>query len=112
MALVFHELATSRPLERSVQATKITLKWIAMHSDQELTVYNALLLIAPTRWDGFRRQSAKCDPLGGGVWMCEVEYGWSAQTLDSPDQPPQNDPGAPLGPEWRFDGTGGTSHIT
>lgn len=111
MALNFYELAQSRPLERAIPSASITLKWVAMHAAGENVVYAALLnLVAPPRWDGLPRSKVKLDPRGGGVWMCDVEYAWGAQTQDSPEGGSPS-PAGPLGPEWQIDGTAGTTHL-
>lgn len=112
MALNFYELAQSRPVERAITSASVTLKWIAMYSTNENVVYAALLLVAPTRWDNLRRSKITLDPQGGGVWMCAVEYAWTAQTQDAPDTPPNPDANTPLGAEWSFDGAAQTVHVT
>lgn len=112
MALNFHELAHSRPVERAIPSASVTLKWIALYSYDEKAVYTGLQLVAPTRWDGLRRSKITLDPQGGGVWFGSVEYAWTAQTQGSPDAPPNPAGGDPLGPEWSFDGTAADVHIT
>lgn len=113
MALNFHELADSRPVERTFQSASVTRRWIALHSLNESAVYTALLaLVAPVRYDNLRRSKVGLTPKGGGVWYCEVEYAWQATTQGSSDTPPNPDPQAPLGAEWSFDSSVGTVHIT
>jgi hypothetical protein len=104
MALNFYEDAMSRDVERTVDDGSVTLIWTALYSMSEVTVYNALVLLAPLTWDGFNRQQIKVSPLGGGVWRCTVVYGLYKQDI--------TDDTDPLGPEFQFDTTGGNVHIT
>ena len=55
-----------------------------------------------------RRSDYRIRPKGIGHWFCEVDYKWNAQTQD----PEQHDPAKPIGPEWTFDTTAATTHIT
>lgn len=76
-------------------------------------VATGLLLVAPKVRDGLRRQSYNLQPLGGGVWMCEVKYGWqSSQADDDPDKTETPDEETLLGPEYNFDIGVQTVHIT
>lgn len=123
MALNFYELAKSRPVDRSVESISETLKFIGMYSTDENAVAAGLLAVSPTIYNTLRRQRYKLEPLGAGVWMCDVEYAWNA--LTQPDSPSDLNPadGTPpsnptytddtnLGPEWGFDITAGQVHIT
>ncbi len=80
-----------------------------MYSNDQAAVYNATLLVAPRLYGGYRRQQIRCEPRGAGVWNVEVQYGWTAQTLDDVDPPEDLDP---LGPEYSFDINAENLHIT
>jgi hypothetical protein len=113
MSVVLYELANSRPFERTVDSGSVTRKWIARGSDNENAIATALLLVAPKVWDTLRRTKYGAEPLGGGIWMCTVEYSWSANTADTePEEPDDQNDNTDLGPESSFDITAGTAHIT
>lgn len=114
MALNFYELAKSRAVDQSVDSVSELLKFIAMYSASENAVVAGLLTTAPAVYNGLRRQRYRAEPLGAGVWMCDVEYGWNALTAtNSPAEefPPVTDD-TNLGPEFGFDITAGNVHIT
>lgn len=109
MPLRVVELAKSREIEQSVDSKSIVLNFVAYWSNDENAVATALLLVAPVYRDGLRRNEYKCHPQGGGVWHCDVTYSWNAITTDAPATPGDN---TNLGPEFSFDTTAGTAHIT
>lgn len=113
MPLSLYELANSRPIERTVDSGSETRKWIALYSNDQNAVAAALLIVAPKVWDTLRRTKYRCEPQGGGVWMCDVEYSWSADTqTDDPEDPKDPTDDSNLGPESSFDLTAATAHIT
>ncbi len=113
MSIVLYELANSRPFDRSVDDGKVTRKWIATGSQLENEIAAALLVVAPTTWDTLRRTRYGADPLGGGTWMCSVEYSWSANTAtEDPEDPADPTDDTELGPESSFDITAATAHVT
>lgn len=113
MAIGIHELATSRGVDRTVDNISEPRKWIAWGSNDQNAVTTVLLATAPLRADGLRRTRFKVDPQGGGVWMCEVEYSWSANSAgDDTDNPEDPNDDTELGPESSFDLTAGSAHIT
>jgi hypothetical protein len=113
MAIAFYELAGSRPVDRSVDSASVVRKWIATGSADENAVATALLLQAPSIYDTLPRTSFKLDPLGGGIWMCDVTYSLNANTqTDDPDTPEDPNDNTELGPESSFDLTAGSAHIT
>lgn len=112
MALRLYELANSRAANRTADTATVSRSWIAMYSPSHETVYAATLVVAPPRFSGYRRQKIDVKPSGGGVWMCEVEYGFSAQTTDANDQPQTPSEQSSLGPEFSFDATAQQVHIT
>jgi len=112
MALNLYELATSREEERAVDSAGITLKWIALFSTDHAAVYVATLIVAPPSFEGYRRQKVRCEPQTGGVWMCTVEYGFSAETQTEDPEPPETpDESKPLGPDYAIDITAAQVHI-
>ena len=112
MALNFYELAISRTVTRAVDSASVTLKWIAMYSLDENAVATGLLAVAPLTWDSLKRYNFKLEPLGAGVWMCDVEYAFNPLTqTDTPGSFPTPDDSTALGPEFGFDLTAGQAHI-
>lgn len=113
MAIGIHELMNSRDVDRTVDNITEPRRWIAYGSLDQNAIVAKLLTVAPIRADGLRRTRFNAKHQGGGVWMCEVEYGWSANSAGD-DLDEQTDPNddTELGPESSFDLTGGTAHIT
>lgn len=111
---------------------KLDVHFLAYRSDAvdeiALAVYNASSLTE----EGFPRewQGRKIDHLGGGVWKFVVPYGvgdYPVQAVPGapaagggggaggtppPPPPPMPQDNDPLGRNWDFDFTGGTTHIT
>lgn len=113
MSLAYYELAHSRPIERTVDTATETLKFVALYSMDERVVYTGLLLVAPIRRNGLPRQKISCDPQKGGVWFCDVQYGFGplTQTDDAPENTDPTDDTL-LGPEYSFDVTAKQIHVT
>lgn len=113
MALRLYELADSREAQRTLDSASVTRRWIAMYSASHDQVYAATLAVAPQRFSGFRRTKVSCKPQKGRVWISEVEYSFSVQNVDGP-QDGQQSPGdnASLGPEFNFDTTAQQVHVT
>jgi hypothetical protein len=112
VALNVYELARSRPLSRDVEAATLTLKFLAMYSSSETDVYGAVLAAAPTALDGYPRVGQRCEPMGAGVWACEVSYAFSQLSLDATPRAAPGE-GDPLGPEYSgIDITAGQVHVT
>lgn len=113
MALNFYELKDSRPLDRTVSSASVSLKHIGMYSTDETAVYAAYKALTGSVFDGLPRQRIRCDPQGAGVWLCEAEFGFSANTqTDSPDAPVAPDDTTNLGPTMSFDITAQQVHVT
>ena len=124
---VFREQRESRPFNVGAGVATATLKYMALRSDNEGEVLQAIRDNAPLLFSGLYRMSAKATPEGGGVWSCEVEYGLPTDGSSRSELPtPATDPGggpeppaqpepdqyAPIGPEFSFSTTGGTRKIT
>lgn len=107
MSLTFIETQKSRQVVGSLSEAKLRREWIALRSMNEVVVKNALLLEAGTIFDGLPYSSHKADPLGGGVWLCEVMYEFRI-----PEAPENQDDDEALGPSYAVDITAGTQHIT
>lgn len=112
MALRLFELADSRPAKRTADTASVSRSWIAMYSSNHEAVYRATLIVAPARFSGYRRMTIDVKPQRGGVWLCEVEYGFTAQTTDADDQPQSPTETTSLGPEFGFDTSAQQVHIT
>lgn len=113
MALKYYELADSRDASRSTESMDVVLKFLAMYGDDENTIATGLLLVAPKRRSGLPRVSFKCSPMGGRIWTCEVRYGWNANVADNdPDDDDEPNDETILGPEYSFDISASTVHVT
>lgn len=117
MALNFYEREDSRAFNRTVNNAKETLHFIALYTLDEDAVYATALIFGPIVWDGLPRQALDAKPLGGGIWDVSIEYGFSSETQNDKDDPEANDKNepddsTPLGPEFDFDITAQSVHIT
>lgn len=111
MPIYLYELANSRAVDQSVDTASVVRKWVATGSQDEDAIADSLLLLAPRRWRNLPRTKYGLEPLGGGNWMCTVDYSLSANT-DDPETPDDPDDSTDLGPESSFDLSAGTAHIT
>lgn len=107
MALVFIETQKSRQVVGSFTDSKLRREWVALRSTNEVLVKAGLLAEAGSVFDGLPYASHKADPLGGGVWLCEVMYEFRI-----PESPANQDDDEALGPSYAVDITAGTQHIT
>jgi hypothetical protein len=105
--LVFIETQKSRQVTGSVTDSKLRREWVALRHTDEAVVNAELLAIAGPSFDGLPYSSHKIDPLGGGVWLCEVMYEFRI-----PDAPENQDDTEALGPSYAVDITAGSQHIT
>lgn len=127
MALsVFRELVSSRSLSEETRSGTISSEWMLGQSSDEQEVYAELLAGTPPFYGILQRKRISLTPLGGGWWTGRVEYGPSeGQAVDAANAggdgglggqggsaPAEPGPNDPLGFEFSFDTTGGTSHIT
>jgi hypothetical protein len=111
MALNFYELAKSRPITRSVNSASVAIQYIAMFSSDETAVYNGLVSLSSVYYDNLPINSIKADPQGGGVWLCTVEYSFSAEN-QQPQSEETPDDSTNLGPQYSWDLSAGQVHIT
>lgn len=109
MSIVVYELAKSRKNSVSADSSDMTLSFVAMGSTDNVLIRAAVMAVSPRRYLGLRRQKVECDPQGAGYWLCDAVYGFQLATADDDSDPP--DPEL-IGPEWAFDTTGGTQHLT
>lgn len=107
MSLVFIETQKSRQVTGTVSEAKLRREWVALRSMNESVVTTALLATAGTIFDGLPYASHKADPLGGGVWLCEVMYEFKI-----PEAAENQDDDEALGPSYAVDITAGSQHIT
>ncbi len=90
------EAHNSRSFEYGAQGGRLTWRGNLWHSDDEVEVYEYVAEETPLVLAGFIRQNIRPEPVGGGVWAVEVEYGTSG--VGGGDQPvgaPALDPTAP-----------------
>ena len=107
MSLVFIETQKSRQVTGSVTDSKLRREWVALRSTDETVVTAALLATAGSIFEGLPYSSHKADPLGGGVWLCEVLYEFRIQAAAE-----NQDDDEALGPAYAVDITAGSQHIT
>lgn len=112
MAILLYEREDSRPISRTVNSAKEKLHFIAKGSTDQAAIYVAMLLYSPLIWDGLWRQGVDVTPLGAGVWDCWAEYAFSAESQGEIDPRDEPDDTTILGPEFDFDITAQTAHIT
>lgn len=121
MAIKVYELATSRQRTISWDGADTALEFIASGSTNDALIYPAVIALSPKTYTvlgptGFpvrlRRKDVTLDPLGADYWKAAVAYGFQAGTADDLSDEPDFDDTAHLGPEWNFETTGGTQHIT
>jgi hypothetical protein len=113
MAVTVIESARSREPKRSVEGATIPLRWVAWGSIDHEEVYAAIALNSPDVFDTYQLREISCVPQGGGVWLCESLYGFGPELLtDTPTTPLTPVLDSPLGPDYTFDLTAKTAHIT
>lgn len=115
--------------ERSWDGTnRLVTKWIVYRSDDEAEVLLAVLNGTPDYIGSFTREAKNIgrQDVGGGVWSVTVPYGvGDVPSTELPGSvappgggepgkpaPPQPENNAPVGPEWTWVTSGGTTHIT
>jgi hypothetical protein len=98
-----------------------TLRYLVTDAADEATAVAAINAVVPSTWNGLWFLNTEAEEEGDGLWRGSSNYGIPAAGQVVPGQggvsPPPPPPPAPaatdaLGPEWSFDTTGGTSHIT
>lgn len=135
------ELRGSPRLEVSSKNPRATANWIVVgiHDSEEMD--EEVRANTPSTLLGMSRLDYSASPQGGGVWFIDVSYGISPdgstlgddvlsnQTFPTtpdpfpgvgdptsmtpdPSAPSQQDTTEAIGPEFSFDSTGGTTHIT
>lgn len=107
MSLVFIETQKSRQVVGNTSEAKLRREWVALRSMDQTLVKAGLLTTAGSIFQGLPYASHKADPLGGGVWLCEVMYEFRI-----PDAPENQDDDEALGPSYAVDITAGSQHIT
>lgn len=126
MAVVFQEEAKSRSFTRTVDGTKLTLRYVCYGTDNELTLYDAARSDLPTFFDGLIRTAiGPAEFLGGRFATITIEYGSgkfagdaAGREVPAGETPPDLPPSASLGEDdaipatLSFTTVGGTSHIT
>ena len=113
MAITLNEHAESRRIALTTAGEGQRLRWHARGSTDQAAIKAALLAAAPATWDGLTFVGADATPYpGGGHWDCTADYAYSpeeAQGVKALTEPTATDP---LGPEFEFDLTAQTAHIT
>ena len=98
-----------------------TLRYLVTDAADEATAVAAIEAVVPSTWNGLWFLNTEAEEEGNGVWRGSANYGIPTGGSVVPGQggvsPPPPPPPAPaatdaLGPEWSFDTTGGTQHIT
>ncbi len=79
------EAHNSRSVEYGAQGGRLTWRGTLWHSDDEVEVYEYVAENTELVLAGFIRQNIRPEPVGGGVWAVEVEYGTFG--LGGGDQP-------------------------
>jgi len=95
-------------------SVSMQLTAIGAAADDDQDIYSAILTATPRVYTGLRRRRVTIDPVGGGVWNVQVEYGLDLGDPQSVTGTPPAEPALsdPLGAEFTFDTTGQTIHIT
>ena len=117
---IIYELAESRSVSVGSTTRSLTLSWIVTGTASEDAAYLLVLAATLPAVGRLTRTDVKLDPKGGGVWLAEVTYSpadpASAVVPDGqapdPPQPQAPEPTDPMGPQYGFDTTGQTVHIT
>lgn len=113
MPITFAESSDSRRMALSVQGEGQRLRFTAFGSTDEVAVRAAFIALMPETWDDLTFVGADINPhLNSGLWDCTADYAFSAEraagvrtlTIPAADDP--------LGPEFEFDLTAQTAHIT
>jgi len=113
MTIAFAEHAESRAVSLTVQGEGQRLRFVGSNSLDEAAVRAAFLALMPEAWNDLTFVGAELKPLGNsGWWDCVADYAYSAEraagvrtlTIPGVDDP--------LGPEFEFDLTAQTAHIT
>ncbi|MGL5097512.1 MAG: hypothetical protein ACRDD1_18135 [Planctomycetia bacterium] len=119
MSVTIYEVLDSGAFSISKSGSSVEVKAVAAATivdDNSVAVELAIRLWAPAASFGLALLDYKADPIGGGLWMCSITYGPQESTPADPADPGTNEPepdlAAPLGAEWSFTTTGGTTHIT
>lgn len=112
MSILFVEREDSRKINRTVNSAKETLHFLGTGSIDQDAMYAAALTYAPLIFDFFFRQSIDLTPLGAGYWDVTVDYGFSAESQGESEDKETPDDSTALGPEFDFDITAQTAHIT
>ncbi len=116
MAVRVTEKPQSRNRVGEERSGSVTMLFTAIGTtaDDDLDIYPAILAATPRVYTGLRRRRVTIDPVGGGVWNVQVEYGLDLGEPQSVAGTPPAEPALsdPLGAEFTFDTTGQTIHIT
>ena len=120
MALEIFEAARSRPLMVGVGQGSIDCAFLIRGSEDEALVWSFLHANTPAVYLGLWKQSVSVDPQGGGFWNGTVKYGLPTGKDFSTGEGGGSGGNTPaeyadsdiLGPEFSWDTTGGTQHIT
>lgn len=111
---VFRERDPSRPFTVSNDGADITLHYFCSGTADAEEV-RELALVNTTRRFGFLvRKEVTAEPQGGGLWYVGVAYGVGTQPLgtEPPDQPAAPSDDDPMGPDFSFEISAETVHIT
>lgn len=112
MSITIVEREDSRQMNRTVNSAKEKLHFLGGGSTDQNAMFAAALLYSPLIFDGYFRQEMDVKPLGAGLWDIWVDYGFSAESQGEVEDKEEHDDTTVLGPEFDFDITAQTAHIT
>lgn len=122
MAGTAYETWDSRQFRLGEGGPTMALKFVVVGAASELDADATIRNQVPALADGLWLLNVEATPKGAGVWEGTANYGIPKDGATAPGQsnasppppqpPPPPNPDAPLGPEWSFDTTQGTVHLT
>lgn len=120
MAFVIWETHDSRSARLAFDSQSATLEFVGGVTLNDTTARLGFLSILPLVWNGLLFKEIQIDPLGGGVWKGTAQYesfviesqAAGAANATPPPPPPAPAANEALGPEYSWDISGQTEHIT